>query len=269
MCEPDRPQSRAVTATGQQTASGSARWFGWARRQPDSACVLFCLPYSGGGASMYYGWQRLLGPRVEVAPIHLPGREDRDDEPLSHPAGVIAAAVAGRADRPYAIYGHSMGAWLGFEVIRALRRQGARLPFRFYPAACLPPDVAWPFARCVDLPDDDFLSVLVERLNAPAEVWTMPELRELVLPVLRADFAWTAGYQYQAEPPLAVPLVGLAGAADAEAGPSSMAGWSRHTSSSFRLHTLPGDHFFLRSAAAAVTSLLSTDLRQALGEGTQ
>jgi surfactin synthase thioesterase subunit len=204
-----------------------------------------------------------------VAPIHLPGREDRADEPLSHSAEAIAAAVADRADRPYAIYGHSMGARLGFEAIRALRRQGARLPFRFYPAACLPPDAAWPFAGCVGLPDDDFLNVLAERLNAPVEAWTIPELRELVLPVLRADFAWTAEYQYQAEPPLDVPLAGLAGADDAEAGPSPMLGWSRHTSASFRLHTLPGDHFFLRSAAAEVTSLLSAGMLQALGEGTR
>lgn len=259
-----------MTAIGQQTATGSSRWFGRASRQPESACVLFCLPYSGGGASMYYGWQRLFGPRVEVAPIHLPGREDRLGEPISHPAEALAAAVAGRADRPYAIYGHSMGAWLGFEVIRALRRQRARLPLRFYPAACLPPDVTWPLTGCADLPDDDdFLNVLVERLNAPAEPWAIPELREALLPVLRADFAWIAGYRYQAEPPLAVPVVGLAGADDAEAGPSPMLGWSRHTCESFRLCTFPGDHFFLRSASAEVTDLLSTDLLQALGEGTR
>ena len=259
-----------MTAIGQQTATGSSRWFGRASRQPESACVLFCLPYSGGGASMYYGWQRLFGPRVEVAPIHLPGREDRLGEPLSHPAEALAAAVAGRADRPYAIYGHSMGAWLGFEVIRALRRQGARLPLRFYPAACLPPDVTWPLTGYADLPDDDdFLNVLVERLNAPAEPWAIPELREALLPVLRADFAWIAGYRYKPEPPLAVPLVGLAGADDAEAGPSPMLGWSRHTCESFRLCTFPGDHFFLRSASAEVTDLLSTDMLQALGEGTR
>jgi surfactin synthase thioesterase subunit len=256
-----------VTAIGQQTVTESARWFGRTRRQPESACILFCLPYSGSGASIYHGWRHLLDPRVEVTPIRLPGREDRIGEPPSHSAEAIAAVVAARADRPYAIYGHSMGARLGFEVIRALRRQGVRLPFRFYPAACLPPDIAWPFTRCVDLPDGDFLNALAEHLNAPAEAWTIPELRELVLPVLRADFTWIARYQYQAEPPLAVPLVGLAGADDPEAGPSSMLGWSRHTSVSFRLHTLPGDHFFLRSAAAEVTSLLSADMLRAIGAG--
>lgn len=259
-----------MTAIGQQTVTGSARWFGRARRQPDTTCTLFCLPYSGGGASIYYGWQRQFDPRVEVAPIHLPGREDRSSEPLSHSAEAMAAAVADRADRPYAIYGHSMGAWLGFEVIRVLRRQGARLPFRFYPAACLPPDVTWLLpARCVGLADDDLLNVLVERLNSPAEAWAIPELRELLLPVLRADFAWTAGYQYRAEPPLAMPIVALTGADDAEAGPSPMLGWSRHTTGSFRLHTIPGDHFFVRSATSEVTNLLSTDMLLSGGEGTR
>lgn len=157
-----------MTAIGQHTTTGFARWYGAARRRPQSACTLFCLPYSGGGATMFYGWQRLIDTRVEVAPIHLPGREDREDEPLSHSAEAIAAAVIDRA---------------------------------------------------------------------------------------------------QDEPPLGIPLVGLAGAEDPEAGPGSMRGWSRQTRAPFGLHTLPGDHFFLRSAATEVTSLLAADMLRALGQG--
>lgn len=238
----------------------SSRWFGQGRRQPDRVFTLFCLPYSGAGASMFFRWQRAFDPRVEIMPVHLPGREDRIGEPLGHFPDAVAAAIARQADRPYAIYGHSLGARLGYEVIRALRRLGAPPPVRFYPAAGLPPDVAWPFADCVELPDEEFLAVLAERINPPAEAWEIPELRELVLPVLRADFEWIARYRHDGGPSLGVPVIGVAGADDLEAGPLAMLGWSRHTSASFRLHTLPGDHFFVRSATAELARLLGYDL---------
>jgi surfactin synthase thioesterase subunit len=237
-----------------------SRWFGQTRRQPNRLCTLFCLPYSGAGASMFHIWRPAFDPRVEIMPIHLPGREGRYKEPLGHSAHEIAVSIASRADRAYAIYGHSMGARLGFEVIRELFRLGAPPPIRFYAAAALPPDVDWPFVRCFELPDDEFISALTERINAPAEVWEIPELRDLVLPVLRADFEWIARYKYQPEPPLAIPIIGLAGASDTECGPLRMLGWRRHTSASFRLYTLPGDHFFARSASAELASLLCADM---------
>jgi surfactin synthase thioesterase subunit len=248
-----------VTAIGYQITT-EARWFGRSRSQPDSACVLFCLPYSGSGASVFHGWQRVFGARIDVLPVRLPGREDRMAEPADLCPAAIAAAIAGRADRPYAVYGHSIGARLGFEVIRELRRLGAPPPVRFYPAAARPPDVPDPLADCAELADDEFLNALIERIAAPAELRDVPELRELLLPVLRTDFDWVARYRYRAEPPLATAVVGLAGADDPESGPLEMLGWSRQTSALFRLHTLPGGHFFLRGAAGQLASLLATDL---------
>jgi len=203
---------------------------------------------------------------VKVLPLHLPGREDRITEPLSLSPADLAEAIAARADRPFAIYGHSLGARLGFEVIRALMRLGGPLPMRFFAAAARPPDVTDTMARCVLLPDDGFLATLIERLGAPAQLRDIPELRYLLLPVLRADFWWINQYRYHADVPLPVPVVALAGAADPEAGPTEMAGWLRHTSAGFRLHTLGGGHFFLRDAAPQLCSLLSADLRAALGD---
>jgi surfactin synthase thioesterase subunit len=238
-----------------------SRWFREPAGQADAACLLFCLPYSGGGASAFRLWRRLLAPQVGVLPVCLPGREERIGEPLSMPVSGIAAAIAARADRPYAIYGHSLGARLGFEVIRELDRCGAPLPMVFYPAAAQPLDIRDPIAESVLLPDEEFLAALIERVGMPAEVAQVPELRSLLLPVLRADFQWIYQYRYPAGSPLRVPVTALAGAADGEVSPQDMLGWQRMTSAGFQLHTIDGGHLFLQDAAAPqLCDLLSADL---------
>jgi surfactin synthase thioesterase subunit len=236
------------------------QWFGRTTGRSDAELILFCLPYSGGGASIFRNWPRALPSAVDVAAVRLPGREGRIAEPHSLSPNAIARAIAARADRPYAIYGHSLGARLGFEVIRELRRIETAQPVLFYAAACGPPDSRDPLARSVELPDDEFLSALIGRVSAPAELRDEPDLRELLLPVLRGDFEWINRYEYQPEPALDVPLVALAGAADPASGPLSMLRWSRHTTAAFRLHTLAGGHFFLRTAADHLISLLTEDL---------
>lgn len=192
--------------------------------------------------------------------MHLPGREDRIAEPHSLSPHAIARAIAAKTDRPYAIYGHSLGARLGFEVIHAARQLGAPPPTRFYAAAARPPDVSDPLAPSVERPDGEFLTILIDRISAPTELRDEPELRELLLPVLRGDFGWIHSRRYMPEPALDVPLVALAGADDPVSGPLDMLGWSRHTAASFRLHTLPGDHFFLRTAADDIARLIAEDL---------
>jgi surfactin synthase thioesterase subunit/phosphopantetheinyl transferase len=226
-------------------------------RQPQ----LFCLPYAGGGASAYWSWRHAFGDSVDVQPVQLPGREGRIAERLELSPAAIAAELAARAAPPYALYGHSMGARLAFEVARELRRRGQPLPERIYVGAAHPPHVPPPLAKAADLPDDAFIDVLITRAGAPTELRDEPELRELMLPVLRADFGWLKRYRYLADPPLPVPIVAFAGAHDPEVAPRDMLGWARHTAAGFRLHTLVGGHFFLRDAAEQLARLLTADLQ--------
>jgi len=230
----------------------------------DAAATLFCLPYAGGGAGAFRAWRQAFPSMVDLQPIQLPGRENRITEPLCIDPEAVAGAIAARADRPYAIYGHSMGARLGFEVIRSLRRRGARLPVRFYVAASRPPDLDEPIVRMADLPDDDFVRGLENLGGTPTGALDFPELRELLLPVLRADFKWIDGYRYEPGAPLDVPIVGFAGLSDASVPPELMGGWDNHTSGGFQLHTAPGDHFFLHSSAAQVTRIILLDLLEAI-----
>ncbi|HEY0697125.1 MAG TPA: thioesterase domain-containing protein, partial [Micromonospora sp.] len=95
-------------------------WFVSTGTRPDAPTQLFCLPYAGAGAGAFRLWPAAIGPDVEVLPVQLPGRENRIMEDPRFTVAEVAAAIAERADRPYGIYGHSMGGRLGFEVVREL-----------------------------------------------------------------------------------------------------------------------------------------------------
>lgn len=229
-----------------------SRWW----REPvgsEAAVILFCLPYAGAGAGMYRGWPAALGPRIGVQPVQLPGRETRISEDPSPDPAAIAKAVACRADRPFAIFGHSLGARLGFEVARELRRTGGPMPLCLFVSGARPPDLPLE-ARYNELPDNEFLAAVAGLEGMPPEVAEMPELRELILPILRADFAFLENYTLTDEAPLPIPIAGFAGTADPIASPELMSGWSRHTSAGHSQIVLPGGHFFLDAALPAIAA---------------
>jgi surfactin synthase thioesterase subunit len=172
--------------------------------------------------------------------------------------------VARRARAPYALYGHSMGARFAFEVLRELRRTGAPMPIRLFVGAALPPHLPEPLARLANLPEADFIEQLIDRAGAPPDLRHEPELRAMALPALRADFAWIKAYRYRPEPPLDVPITAFAGLDDREFPAAKMAGWARHTTSGFRLHTLTGGHMFLHDQAGRMAAIIAADLT---GEG--
>ncbi|HEX3789595.1 MAG TPA: thioesterase domain-containing protein [Pseudonocardiaceae bacterium] len=249
--------------------NSASRWFagssvGSSDFGPDESAIrLFCLPYAGGGAVAYRGWQDSLPRTVRLDVVALPGRETRLAEPPSFQVRDIAAALAGRIDRPYAVYGHSMGGRVAFEVVRELRRMNVPLPMRLYVAACRPPHVPEPLPEAARGSDDALIREVTALGGTPEEIFADPDLRSIVLPIIRADFEWLDRYRYVPEPPLSVPIVGIAAVDDPTAAPDEMAGWARHTTGPFRLHSLRGGHFFLSGEREQVTGLIAADLLDA------
>lgn len=220
---------------------------------------MFCLPYAGGGASAYTGLLRELTD-LTVVPIQLPGRENRIAEPPAFTIQEIADEIAPATDAPYLLYGHSMGARIAFEVARELRRRGLPGPAGLYVGGAHPPHRKVPLAASADLPDDAFIDQLVRRSGALPELKHVPELRELLLPVLRADFAWIKNYRYAPEPPLDCRIVAFTGLDDGEVGAEEMLGWARHTTAGFHLRTLRGGHLFVKDRPADLAALVTADL---------
>ncbi|MBO4210724.1 thioesterase domain-containing protein [Micromonospora echinofusca] len=227
---------------------------------PTGHVTLLCLPYAGGDALAYWRWPELLPDPVRVDTVQLPGRDGRRPGTPGIDVGEVAARIAGYAHAPYALYGHSMGARLAFEVIRELRRTGTPLPVRLYVGGAHPPHLPEPITRLAHLTVDAFLDQLILRAGTPDVVRDDPDVRAAVLPTLRTDLDWLKRYRYHPAEPLPVPVVAFAGLDDREVPDDMMLGWARHTSASFRLHTLAGDHLFIRTAPQTVTALIAADL---------
>ena len=233
------------------TARRVSPWVSCPQPRADAAIRLFCLPCAGGGASSYRLWGAELGPSIEVCPIQLPGREERHREAaftdlveLSH---AVARELTPYLDKPFALFGHSLGALLAFEVARALRHAAAPPPLAMclaaYPAPHLPSGRP-PVHR---LPDEEFVEEMRRLQGTPEAVLRNRELVEFLLPVLRADFQACDTYVCASEPPLACPLYLFGGTEDVDVGPGQLEQWRVLTGGEFRLQMLPGTHFFVQS----------------------
>ena len=217
---------------------------------PPEALRMFCFPFAGGGASAYAGWQRRLGPQVQVVPVHLPGREDRLLEPrftdLDELVQELDAQLGPELDRPHLLFGHSMGALIAFSLAEYRHTRGSRLPRALllsgYRARHLPmPDI---IDR--DASDDELAQVLVALGCVPRLLVDHPDWLSALMPVARDDLLLCAGPQSRAVNPLPVPLHVFAGTEDLLVAPREIRSWVQHTTEEFEMSTFVGGHFFIR-----------------------
>ena len=230
---------------------------------------LFCFPYAGGGASVFHGWQAALPAGVTVCPVQPPGRENRLREPAFTAMGplVEAAATALRPHLrpPFALFGHSLGALVAFELARWLRREGMTAPACLFASGCRAPQLQRPPERPAHrLPRADFIAELRRFKGTPEAVLDNAELLEVLLPVLLADFAAAETYRYTEEGPLETPITVFGGAEDERVDDDGLAAWAARTAGAFRLHRLRGGHFFLRTDRAFFLQSLSASLQAIL-----
>lgn len=232
--------------------------------------LLFCLPYAGGSAMRVYGrWHRDLPDNIEVVPVEFPGRGARIAEAPLTTVDAIALDVLGplldRIDRPYALFGHSLGATVAFELARRLEhlhgRPATHLFVSGHRAPQLPPPVDGQYDYT--LPDAEFRARLRELAGTPEEVLAHDELLDLVIPILRADFEAADTYRWRPGPRLSCPLTVYGGADDPEAPPDSLPPWSALTSGPSEVRVLPGQHFFLHEQQATLLKGLAADLEPA------
>jgi medium-chain acyl-[acyl-carrier-protein] hydrolase len=239
-------------------------WLPFRSPRPAATKRLFCLPFVGGGASVYRGWTDLLPLTVDVCAIQLPGRETRfREQPFDRLQPLVASladALSPVFDLPFALYGHSMGALTAFELARELRRRGSQRPFLLIVTGRVAPHVAPRQSPLHTLPDPEFRAELRRLDGTPAAVLDSEELMRLYMPVLRADFAAHETYEYLEEPPLDCPIMAITGVDDSLAAPNEMGGWRRHTAAAFEAHVVPGGHFFLQSHAHLLHRLIARRL---------
>lgn len=230
------------------TVRAAARpWFPFSL--PDGPTRLYCLPHAGGSASMFVPWSRGLDG-VAVRPVEPPGRGTRlGQAPYTRITALVRdlaqAFLAEQQDGRYAVYGHSLGALVAFELLRELRRLGAPLPVHLFVSGCLAPDDP---AQDNDPPIGSLSDVQVAELlrrigGTPENLLRNASAMRLVLPPFRADFQVKQSYAFVPEAPFDLPVTAVAATADPRVGAAAMRGWERHTADRFALQSVAGGHF--------------------------
>jgi len=241
-----------------------AAWFPSIRESAGAKMRLFCFPYAGAGASVFRHWSEALPADVVVCPVRLPGRETRFDEPafdqIEPLLAALRSALEGYVDRPFALFGHSLGAMIAFELARSMDTSpcglfvsGARAPQ--LRGGHIPPPP----------PSDEELIAEVRSLNGiPQELLDHPEAMQLTLPALRADATLYRNYVYREADPLACPIYAYGGLDDERIERRHFEVWSEQTTGAFKLEMFPGGHFFLQSQRDEFLQVLSRDLQALL-----
>jgi medium-chain acyl-[acyl-carrier-protein] hydrolase len=172
----------------------------------------------------------------------------------------LAEAIQPQLDRPFAFFGHSMGAMICFELARRLRREGGARPRHLFVSGRTAPQLKADRPSPHDLPQDEFESELRRLKGTPDKVLAHAELMQLVLPPLRADFTLVGTYAYSPEPPLACPISAYGAVEDEEVSRENLEAWREQTTAAFNVRMFPGGHFFLHDARPLLLRTLAREL---------
>jgi medium-chain acyl-[acyl-carrier-protein] hydrolase len=263
MLDLSRPPDNGIRVMRMQVTVGR-----WARpvsgRHGAPALRLFCFPYAGAGASIYHDW-RLPGElTAEVWAIEPPGRESRRAEPV---ASTLAELIDGYHqhltplfDRPFAFFGHSLGALTAYELTRLLRRLDGPQPTRLFLSGYSAPHRPARREPISPLPDDRFISRMLEIAGPSRSAIRDPELLLLTAPVTRADCRLYERHRYAPDVPLAVPVTCYAAVDDCEVAVADIEAWRDHTTAGYRLRTYRGGHLFMRDHRSQMLADIAVDL---------
>jgi medium-chain acyl-[acyl-carrier-protein] hydrolase len=242
----------------------STRWLACARPNPQAQLRLFCFPYAGGGTLSFRGWNTKLPDNIEIFLAQLPGRESRLHDPLFNSLTALVEAAEPELlpyfDKPFAFFGHSMGALISFELATALRRKHGIEPTHLFVSGCRAPQIKRAKPPTYNLTEPEFIEELIRLNGTPREVLEDPELMRLMMPILRADFEVSETYTGDEKSPLNCPISAFGGLHDPEVERKHLKAWCEQTTAPFSLQMFPGDHFFLHTAQSDLLRAVSHQL---------
>src|SRR5262245_10042220 len=224
----------------------------------DAAVRLICFPHAGGAATYYFPLSRSLAPAVDVVAVQYPGRQDRRFEraidDLRELADLIAIQLRPWFDRPVALFGHSMGATVAYEVARLLERDGMT-PLGLFASGRRAPSISR--HESVHLRDDSgIVRALRELSGTHSAVLGDAELLNVVLPAVRSDYKAVETYRHPGGPELSCPICVLVGESDPMTSVAEARAWQAHTTASCRVEVFPGGHFYLEPQAQNVMTTI-------------
>jgi surfactin synthase thioesterase subunit len=223
---------------------------------------LVCLPYAGAGASFYRPWTPLAGDSLEIVPLQLPGRERLiDEEPYRDVHQAVDGLLAqlrehlGGSGARVALFGHSLGAVLAYELAhRLVAEPGVELAHLFVSGS--PQPARGREQHATGLSDEAFLARVAEFAGYRHPALDDPEMREMILPSLRADVEMHESYTPSTDLPLDSPLTVIRGEDDELVSFDEAESWSKVAARGFEHVEVPGGHMYLTDTAPALVRLI-------------
>jgi surfactin synthase thioesterase subunit len=254
--------STGMTGTGMISTGG---WFVSRPGVDPSLARIYCFPHAGGSPRAFLDWQTGLADDAEVVAICRPGREHRATEPAPTIGEFIdgaAAAISAAAEadnRAFYLFGHSLGALVGFEVCRKLAATGSAVPHHYVASGCSAPSLL-PSERVKNiakLTGKEFAEAIGFFGGLSAEVIADEEMRDLLLPGVIADFHMAVGYRYQPGPRLEVPVTVVVGRDDPHVREAQVEPWGQEFTESVDQRWVDGGHFYFETRPAAIIEILA------------
>ncbi len=248
-----------TTNTAEDPITDASPWIRRFHPAPQAPVRLLCLPHAGGSASAYFPLSRALAPQMEVLAVQYPGRQDRRHERLLDSIDAlrdgVAEALEPWRDRPLALFGHSMGAVLAYEVARVLCGDGSAAPLHLFVSGRGAPGHKVELGLD-ELDDRAMIAALDELGGVDARLSDDEEVLRMVAPAIRSDYRAVRTHRHTPGPPLTCPVTALVGDTDAMAPVEAVSPWRAHTSVDFRLEIFPGGHFYLSEQLQEIRRLV-------------
>ncbi len=231
---------------------------------------LFCLPYAGGSAAIYGKWKKYLDKSIDLVPVELAGRGRRMSESFydSMSQAVddtynIINPLIKQGD--YAFFGHSMGTIIAFELCRKILDKGGRQPLHLFVSGRYPPDLKTESEFLSRLPDNEFLQKIFKLGGTSAEIIENKELREIFVPILKADYRIIEEYRYiNSNKKFDYGITAFTGKDDLEVSFSDIKEWGKHTTAQSLFYEFEGNHFFINGKITEITEIINSTLKSVI-----
>lgn len=225
---------------------------------------LFCFPYAGGNAHLFNQWAKFLPSGIEVCSVSMPGRGSRINETplreISEAVERLTEKIVELDDKPFAFFGHSLGATIAFEITRKLAKSKQKTPIYLFVSGRSAPQTIEKVEKTYHLSDTEFIESVRTLGGTPQELIDNRELMELIVPGLKADFQMVQNYQFNFDSPISCPISAFGGLSDNFVSRENLNAWSELTSAKFSAKFLEGDHFFINRQAQNITKIVAETL---------
>jgi medium-chain acyl-[acyl-carrier-protein] hydrolase len=225
---------------------------------------LICFPYAGGSAAIYHQWPTRTTADIELLAVQYPGRATRLREPLCKSLDLLLddteQAITPLLNKPFAFFGHSMGATVAYELTRRLHAAQKPLPIHLFLSGRSAPHLPAVKPPVHQLPDDEFIASMRNLNGTPTELLEHAELMEMMLPIIRSDFQLLETWEYRPTPPFNIPMSVFGGIGDDGVPLENLDAWAACTTGKMKRHMFPGDHFFLQQQYPAMLNIINRAL---------